>query len=34
MNENEESSGSKPFLHKLEATRIVNINRLMIGHMK
>ena len=33
IDENEESSESTSFLNKLKATRIANINRLMIGHM-
>ena len=34
IDENEESSESTSFLNKLKATRIANINRLMIGHIK
>ena len=30
---NDESSESTSFLNKLKATRIANINRLMIGHI-
>ena len=33
IDENEESSESTSFLNKLKATRIANINRLMIGHI-
>ena len=33
IDENEESSESTSFLYKLKATRIANINRLMIGHI-
>ena len=31
--ENEESSESPLFLNELKATRLANINRLMIGHI-
>ena len=33
IDENEKSSESTSFLNKLKATRIANINRLMIGHI-
>ena len=33
IDENEESSERTSFLNKLKATRIANINRLMIGHI-
>ena len=33
IDENEESSESPPFLNELKATRLANINRLMIGHI-
>ena len=34
IDENDESSERTSFLNKLKATRIANINRLMIGHIK
>ena len=33
IDENEESSESPLFLNELKATRLANINRLMIGHI-
>ena len=33
IDENEESSESPLFLNELKATRLANVNRLMIGHI-